>query len=172
MFLIDKIYWKSSDFFPAELLYAYISTTSAHWPIYFSFLFSSNLKDLKRFHSPLYFLFLGGAVKKYRGKYFAVPVYNDVLGLTAAFPVVRRFPSRSLKTNGWSSADIFVLIGVLSLWVIHHTMYLFSLYTLLLNIVLGLCNQIRSYIRVLSLYRDTLFLYCIGSIQKLDIPYK
>ena len=57
----------------------------------------------------------------YRSNSFAVPVYNGVLGLVAACPVVWWFPRRSLKTSGWPWADIFIPVDFLSLWHIHHT---------------------------------------------------
>ena len=56
------------------------------------------------------------------GNYFAVPVYNDVLGPAEACPVVWGFFSHSLNTSGWHFHPGGVIVSLT------YTPYLFSLY--------------------------------------------
>ena len=80
-----------------------------------------------------------------RGNSFAVPVFNNVFGPAAACTIVFGFPRPSLKTNGFPWADIFIPLGLLSPWHVHH---MYSYYILIL---IKIPNILMKIVRIILL---------------------
>ena len=76
------------------------------------FVFQSCTWETIRILGSIYFYVAG----VFKGNYFSVPVYNDVLGPAAACPVVWGFPHYSCGLD----LTFFISVGLLSLWHIQH----------------------------------------------------
>ena len=93
--------WRDILFVTSKIVLAEFETCTRCWSCFIQLTNFWGPKCFFLSFSPLVYFYFTWV---YRGNFFAVPVYNDILGLAVACPVVWGFP-RSLKTNGWLSSE-------------------------------------------------------------------